>query len=309
MHYRTITDLNTAIISNLHKVPADIDVIVGIPRSGLLAANFLALHLHLPFTDVSGFLENRLLAGGERMKDFKSDIRQSSTVLVLDDSLNTGSSMEKVRNRLQTKHPDKNILFSAVFMRPGNEHMVDFHFETCPVPRVFEWNLMNHPVIEDACVDIDGVLCLDPAPGQNDDGENYLEFVENASPLLRIRRPIGCLVTNRLEKYRRQTEKWLKKHGIQYHELIMRDLPDKKARLEAAEHGTFKGRIYKKRTDSKLFVESSYKQSRDIARVSGKMVYCVDKRVMIQPNGLYAQKYYARRVLKKLKRMVVPLLF
>ena len=148
-----------------------------------------------------------------------------------------------------------------------------------------------------------------PHPNKNDDGENYLEFVENASPLLRIRRPIGCLVTNRLEKYRRQTEKWLKKHGIQYHELIMRDLPDKKARLEDADHGIYKGRVYKQRDHSKLFVESSYKQSRDIARVSEKMVYCVDKRVMIQPKGLYAQKYYVRKALRKLKRMVVPLLF
>ena len=35
---------------------------------------------------------------------------------------------------------------------------------------------LNHTTLEKACFDIDGVLCVDPADEQNDDGENYTDF-------------------------------------------------------------------------------------------------------------------------------------
>ena len=38
MHYRSISDMNDAIVRNLHRLPRDIDLVVGVPRSGILAA-------------------------------------------------------------------------------------------------------------------------------------------------------------------------------------------------------------------------------------------------------------------------------
>ena len=40
-HYKSFSDLNSAIIRNLHKFPHDIDIVVGIPRSGMLPANLV----------------------------------------------------------------------------------------------------------------------------------------------------------------------------------------------------------------------------------------------------------------------------
>jgi hypothetical protein len=37
--------------------------------------------------------------------------------------------------------------------------MVDYYFENVPLPRYFQWNILNHTTLEKACFDIDGVLC------------------------------------------------------------------------------------------------------------------------------------------------------
>ena len=39
IEYRSIADMNNIIVKNLQKLPHDIDLVVGIPRSGLLPAN------------------------------------------------------------------------------------------------------------------------------------------------------------------------------------------------------------------------------------------------------------------------------
>ena len=64
MNYRSVADLNETLTSRLSVIPRDIDLVVGIPRSGMLAANLLALHLNLPVIDVEGFIEGRRLGCG-----------------------------------------------------------------------------------------------------------------------------------------------------------------------------------------------------------------------------------------------------
>lgn len=73
------------------------------------------------------------------------------------------------------------------------------------MPRVFEWNVLHHPVLNDACVDIDGVLCRDPTPAENDDGRKYREFLSTVEPTIVPGQRIGHLVTSRLEQYRPKT--------------------------------------------------------------------------------------------------------
>lgn len=44
--------MNDTIVRNLHRLPRDIDLVVGIPRSGLLAANLLSLAANIPMADL-----------------------------------------------------------------------------------------------------------------------------------------------------------------------------------------------------------------------------------------------------------------
>lgn len=41
---------------------------------------------------------------------------------------------------------------------------------------------MNHGILKKACLDIDGVLCVDPTPEENDDGPRYREFLLTPNP-------------------------------------------------------------------------------------------------------------------------------
>ena len=48
MNYRSFADMNNDLVRNLARFPHDVDLIVGIPRSGMLPANLLALYLNKP---------------------------------------------------------------------------------------------------------------------------------------------------------------------------------------------------------------------------------------------------------------------
>ncbi len=118
-------------------------------------------------------------------------------------------------------------------------------------------------------------------------------------------RPLGTLVTSRLEKYRPQTEGWLAAQGVQYDRLIMLDLPSKAERQRLFAHGTFKGNYYRD-SDAILFVESENRQAKQIAEIAGKPVLCLQTHSMIQPtenaavnNRLRGETQPAVRLIKK----------
>jgi uncharacterized HAD superfamily protein len=303
MNYRSIEDLNRSIVSNLGKVPRGTDLVVGIPRSGLLAANLLALHLNVPLADVDGFINGQLLQSGNRFKQHTKPFEEYKRVVFLDDSLYSGEALKAVKEKMKGRYPEKEIFYGAVFVVPGAVGMLDFYFDICKWPRLFEWNMMHHSSLENCCVDIDGVLCKDPTAEENDDGPNYESFLANAEPLLHTTATIGYLVTNRLEKYRPHTEAWLAKHNIKYKNLIMRDLPNKEARLKANDHGGFKASMYLKH-DCWLFIESSEIQAWQIANITGKPVYCVDARKMIHPNVVRQTNGRVKQLLVRTLRML-----
>lgn len=303
MNYRSIEDLNQCIATNLSKVPLGTDLIVGVPRSGLLAANLLALHLNLPFADVEGFIDGRILQSGSRMKSYIKPFEDYKNILIIEDSVWSGKSIREVKDKLAGLYPNKKITYAAVFAAPESTDKIDIYFDICPGPRIFEWNMMHHDLLENCCVDIDGVLCKDPTEEENDDGPNYEHFLANVDPFFRPTRTIGVIVTNRLERYRPQTEAWLAKHNIKYNKLVMLDLPTKEARQKANNYGGFKASVYLK-YDSWLFIESSIWQAQQIANISGKSVYCVDARKMVFPNMLGESRGRVRQIFQKVIDLV-----
>ena len=90
MDYRSVGDLNGILAKSVHKVPEDVDLIVGVPRSGMLAGTLLALHTNRQLTDVDGYLNGRLMANGLQRKSIGRKVTAMSEVrraLVIDDSL------------------------------------------------------------------------------------------------------------------------------------------------------------------------------------------------------------------------------
>ena len=265
----------------------------------------LALHLNLPLTDLEGFLQGRIIATGNRYAlktnfDF-AGAEKIKKILVIDDSLASGNTMRLVKEKiLAAKIPGVLIYTAAIYIVPGQENAVDFFAEACSKPRMFEWNIMHNPRLGKCCIDIDGVICRNPSKDENDDGPRYARFLESCEPLFLPTVPLGYLVTCRLEKYRSQTEAWLKKNKITYKQLFMMNLPDKKSRKQADSYAEFKAAAYKE-TKAGLFIESSAQQAQGIANISGQYVYCVETKSLCSPGGLLPQaKLKARVFLKQL---------
>lgn len=265
---KSVSDLNVSIANGLHRLDrSKIDAIVGIPRSGMIAASILATHLQKPLADVEGFCSGRVY------RRFHTKTA-AARILLLDDTVNKGRAMSWAVETIRQKRPDVQITRAAVWHSSATtSDMIDFTFEHCPSPRVFSWNMWKHIRLPNWCFDMDGVLCRDPLKEENDDGPMYLRFLETAEPLFIPQRPIGHIVTCRLERYRKPTESWLRRHGIQYDGLHMMQHPDKQARMAAGGRGEWKAEHCKK-LGAEFFIESNPGQAAKIAKIAGVPVWC-----------------------------------
>jgi len=292
MNFRSIAQLSDQLVQWSRKLPRDIDVVVGVPRSGLLVANILATFRNIALADVDGFIEGRCYRTGHvkegalNATDGEAHLGFLSTprrVLVVDDTVSTGASLRRVRERIEAAGLPHTVEYATVYALPGKEEMVDYHCEVLNAPRAFEWNLFHHrSLLPQMCLDMDGVLCANPSSREDDDGAAYLRFLDETPPFMVPSAEIGWIVTSRLERYRAETEAWLTKHGVRYRELIMLDYPTADARKAMKINGANKADVYR-RTGAVLFVESDVRQAVEIATLARKDVLCIDTMQMIRP--------------------------
>ena len=304
MNYRSIAQLSDQLVGWSKTLPNDIDVVVGIPRSGLLAANIFALYRNLPLADLDGFLAGRCLGTGRsrasplnktpeggRLDEASLDdaaeqyLDRPRRVLVLDDSIHSGRSLREAREKIEAAGLPHHVRYGAVYVTPETVGIPDLYCEVLYFPRAFEWNVLHSHVLASACLDMDGVLCVDPLSHENDDGEQYRRFLREARPLLIPTAPVGHIVTSRLETFRPETEAWLAEHGVAYGSLIMMDYPDRETRMRMNTYSAHKAKTYRE-TGATLFVESEIKQAVEIASLSKKEVLCIDTMQLIQPGSL-----------------------
>lgn len=203
MNYRTLNDLNTLILNNLYKIPKNIDLIIGVPRSGLLVANLLALYLNKRISTPELFSNNIILSNGMTRPIDNSEIK---TVLVVDDSCNSGNSFSKTRKILSNTNINTNInyIYLVAYATTIGKQFTDIYLEVIESPRIFQWNIMNSWINKNAIYDLDGVLCENPKI--DDDGELYIKEIINAKPKFITKYNIDIICTCRLEKYRNITE-------------------------------------------------------------------------------------------------------
>jgi uncharacterized HAD superfamily protein/hypoxanthine phosphoribosyltransferase len=296
MNYRSFSDLSSLIENNIQNIPWDIDLVVGVPRSGLLVANMIALLMNKTLTDLNGYLDNRLIASGKTKNVSPKLPKDCKKVLIVEDSVDSGASIISCKEKMSSIK-DVEFIYLAAYVEPGKEKMVDIFFEILPHPRVFEWNLFHHKgVISNSCFDIDGVLCIDPTNEQNDDGDKYIDFIKNAEVKMLPTVKIDKIVTSRLEKYRSYTEEWLKKNNIEYNELVMLNATAEERR-EKNLHASFKAEVYKNSKDE-LFIESEINQAIDINKISGKPVYCTENNYMYDGSKEYLKMESRKRGFK-----------
>lgn len=274
LNYKTYQNLITDIKNNIDKIPTDVDLIVGIPRSGMIPAYMLGLMLSKQVCSLYEFLSEDFKTNTTRRIKFSQEIKN---VLIIDDSILSGSASIETKKLIKDSGLDKkyNIKYMAIYYKNADyKKYIDIALVQVNSPRIFEWNYLNHTFLQDAAFDIDGVLCKDPLPQENDDGVKYKNFILNAKPLFIPQYKIPYIITSRLEKYRSETEEWLSKNNVKYDKLIMLTGYTAEERRKLNLHAKFKAEQYKKLTDIQLFIESDRKQAEEIAKLAGKLCFC-----------------------------------
>ena len=292
MKYISINDLTNTIRRNLWKVPHDVDFIIGVPRSGMIAASIIASYLNIPLIDVNSFVNGLETWGGVRLQFFENNHKQSNKVLVVDDTLYAGTAIKKTKEKLKStdKYNQYEFIYSAIYYEGWAENEVNFYFEDVRKyvdPEVniiiYEWNIFQHysHFMNKLLFDCDGVFCVDPPDEIYK--EEYIKYIKNAIPLFIPKNKIGGIITYRLNIYRDITEKWLKDNGIKYNELTMFDAQSYDDRkLRNPNPSEYKAKYYKIHDNYKLFIESEDWQAQQISKISGKLVYCVGTNKLYQ---------------------------
>jgi uncharacterized HAD superfamily protein len=246
-------------------LPTDIATITGVPRSGVLAAHVLALHRNLSCQDCCPRRQGR--CGWQALK--------RDQTLLLDDSVFTGTTL---RSHLRTFQQP--CITGAVYATESGARLVDLYYKLVAPPRAFEWNIFHCNHMHRSCLDLDGVLCVNPTTVENDDGPRYAQFIANARPLFLPTSAVHSVVTNRLDKFRHVTKEWLSRYHVKYGTLVMSRHESQRERRRAADYAQFKADFYRRST-AYLFVESDPVQAKAIRALSEKHVLCTSSMTLL----------------------------
>jgi len=240
------------------------DLIVGVPRSGLMIACMISTKLGIPLTTP----ENNVWTS-------KSiSLKPIRNILVVDDCISTGKSVNTAAEKIKAAYPQANVHKGVLIASKNNQHLVDTFCIIMEGYQIFQWNVM-HFKFAPVGFDIDGVLC-EECPG-NMSEEMYQQFLRTARPYLIPEFEIDYIITSRPEKYRPETEKWLSDNGVKYQNLVMWNTL---TRPSADETAAFKSKAINE-APIKYYLESNIKQAEAIWKSTKKPCLCTDEMKMI----------------------------
>ena len=264
MIYTSYKNMADVIRQNIWKIPSDVDLIVGIPRSGMIPALMIAELLNKPCADLDSFADGcvRMECGNRGQLIRRGVLRK---ILVLDDTVNEGTAMRKAMGKMAHFGDGFTILYGCVYAEGAQAkkhvdiylHDIHQHGERI---YVYEWNILHHfqYIAGHQMWDIDGLICKEP-PDEHDTAA-YEAYLPNAVPMVIPSGLVGALVTYRLEKYRDVTEDWLHRHGVEYKQLFMFPAKDYEERMWTSPN-RFKAGIYANARWAEMFIESDYMQA------------------------------------------------
>ncbi len=263
MNFKSVSDLSQDIKNKiLPKLPNDIGTVYGIARSGVLPASIIATAIGASF----GVAGEKATYGSRGAFINKN----KDKILLVDDTIYRGAAMRRGLTLV-----GKPCYTCAIYASEATANSVNYFAEVLPGPRMFEWNFLGIDSTKNYMFDMDGVICTDPKV-YDDDGVSYQkEIISGVRPFYLPQVEIGAICTNRIERWRPETEAWLSKHGVRVNKLIMQPFPTAVERRKHSDPALYKAAHYKD-SDCPVFVESHKYQATVIAKASGKPVLCIE---------------------------------
>lgn len=203
----------------MQTVALDYDIIIGVPRCGLLVASIIAAKggKALASTDT--------VSRGELWNSRRAiSLDCAKRVLLVDDSLGTGKTIQRHQQAIKARYPHLEVDTASMIVHRENYHMVDYYYKIIPTPLILEWEIMDEAKVDILAVNMEGVLCqpYQDSPGRNE--EEYLRWVKGAKPYMIPSYHFDAVLSDRSERYRAESEEWLRIHNVQYRELRFSDL-------------------------------------------------------------------------------------
>lgn len=269
MNFITYNQLKRDVIDWTEDLPKNLDVIVGVERSGLIPATMLALHLNIPVISLNDYVRG-YYDGVVKYADSKIELKSLCNAFIVDDSASSGRAIQKVREILGNDFAYKT---GVVYATRESTGFVDYYYKFIDRPRMFEWNFQHNDNLNNALLDIDGVIFKEPP--SEDTTEVYEAYLVNPTPLYIPTVPVMGLVTGRLEKYREVTEKALEKYGVKYDTLVMSnyDSPQERRKNSMA---VMKAQEFNN-SKATVFIESSKEQADIMRKMCTKDIICIEE--------------------------------
>lgn len=268
MEVKSLYDLNNTIIKDLPNIRKlnNFNLVVGIPRSGIIPASIISLSLQIPFADLHTYINDKIMLPHGEIKSIKE---KNQKILLVDDTINTGKSIKAALEKIKYARPNDQITTYAVWRSPLTDtDSIDYSSGLVSRPRIFEWNLWKKDTVIHYGFDLDGVFCKDPDDHENDKGLKLINYYKNALPKFIPQNKVGYIVTNRLEQHREITKNWLENNKIYYRKLLMKENP---------KEGHIEHKIRKiKNLPIKLFIESDVRQAKKISEKVSIPIWCID---------------------------------
>ncbi|SFU29352.1 phosphoribosyltransferase family protein [Halomonas korlensis] len=307
MKFKSYKDLGQDIQNNIHKLQGEgYDLVVGIPRSGMIPAYMIGLLLNVNCTDLNSFLNNASIKSGITRKGARTlnTAWDAEKILLVDDSVMTGRSIRAALEQIKDR-TSRQVTRLAIYVERDSIKFIDIFFEIAPGPRVFQWNIFHHPVLGSSYVELEGVLCLEPDRGVIQEEERYRDYLMNAKPLVLPTYKLHTIVTHRSEEYRELTLRWLEKHNIEHDHLIMSDASSTRKAEDFEEYAAQLANHYGS-SIARLFFAKKELMARRVAEHSGKPVFCLESSEMCHPGmGSVAKngkQHLVRVAMRKLRR-------
>ncbi|CAM4196943.1 phosphoribosyltransferase [Vreelandella rituensis] len=269
--FKSYGDLGRDITKNFDKFSGDWDLVVGIPRSGMVPAYMIALALNVNCTDISSWVNNYPLKKGvtRGLRKELSSPWDAEKVLIVDDSIMSGKSLKSEIDAL----PDwlaSRASTLAVYSSKPIRNDVDIILDFLPHPRAFEWNIFHHNVMSRSCICLEGMIS-EGGPGGDKDAMCF-RYIPS--------RIIDTIVTCQNESSRHEVEAFLASCGISYQNLVMADNDTNVMAMDSLVR--FKVETFMA-SAAELFIEENSDQARLICQGARKPVFCLRDNCIYNP--------------------------